>query len=74
MATVVAVNIKRETEIKMSSQRKLCGMKGNLVSCMCSLDCVVRAFALVFYFLKWEELNWLQCGVKVNCDDMTSFM
>jgi len=67
MVTAVAVNIKRKTEIKMNSQSKVYGMKGNLVSCMCSLDCVVCVLALVFYFLKWEELNWMQCGVKVNC-------
>jgi hypothetical protein len=41
MVTVVAINIKREMEIKMSSQSKMYGMKGNLVSCMYSLDCVV---------------------------------
>jgi len=42
------------------------GMKGNLVSCMCSLDCVVCVLASVFHFLKWEELNWMQYRVKVN--------
>jgi hypothetical protein len=72
MATVLAVNIKRKTEMKMSSHNKLFGIKGKLVSCMCSLDCVVCVLALVFYFLKWEELNWMQCTVKVNYDDMTS--
>ena len=57
MVTVVAVNIKMETEIKMSSQSRVEDMKVKLVHCMCSLDCVVCVFALVFYFLKWEELN-----------------
>jgi len=74
MVTVVAVNIKRKTEIKMSSRREVYGMKVNLVSCMRSLDCVVCVLALVSYFLKWEELNWMQCMVKRNCDDMTSCM
>ena len=74
MVTVVAVNIKRKTEIKMGSQSRVYDMKGKLVSCMCSLDCVVCVLAFVFYFLKWEELNWMQCTVKVNYDDMTSCM
>jgi hypothetical protein len=51
----------------MSSQSKVYGIKGNLVSCMFSLDFVVCVLALVFSFLQWEELNWMQCGVKVNC-------
>jgi len=52
MVHVVAVNIKRKTEIKVSSQRELYDIKGNLVSCMRSLDCAVCVLAVVFYFLK----------------------
>jgi len=49
MVTVVVVNIKRKTEMKVSSQREFYGMKGNLVSCMCSLDCAGCVLALVFF-------------------------
>jgi len=51
MVTVVAVNIKRKTEMKVSSQRECYGMKGNLVSCMCSLNCAVFVLAPFFFVL-----------------------
>ena len=67
MITATAVNIKRKTEIKMSSQNKVSSMKGNFVSCMSSLYFVVCVLPLEYYFLKLKELICMQCGVKVNC-------
>jgi len=52
MVTIVAVNIKRKTEIKMNSQSKVYDMKRNLVSRMRSRHYVVCVLALVFCFLK----------------------
>lgn len=56
MVTVVAVIIKRNVGINMSSRSKVYGMKWNLLSCMFYLEFVVCVFALEFCFLKLEQL------------------
>ena len=46
--TVVGVNIKKKTEIKLSSQSKVYGMKCNLLRLMLCLDFLFRSLILSF--------------------------
>jgi len=72
MVTAVAVNIMRKMEIKMSSQSKVSGVKCNLLNLMFCLDFSLSILPLEFYFLKLEELNWMQWSRDklCHCDDM----
>ena len=59
MENLVVVNIKRKKEIELSSQSKLSGMNWNMLSLVFFWNLFV--LATQFYFLKLEELNWMQC-------------
>ena len=66
MATVVAVYIKRKEEIKPSSQSKVSGMKGNLLS---SMFCVAFLLSPCFrvLFSKIGRIKLDAVWVEVNC-------
>jgi hypothetical protein len=75
MVTVVAVNIKRNIGINMSSLSKVSGMKWNLVSCMCSLGFFCLCVCLRVLFSEIEGITFvvMWCKIKLNdCNDGTS--
>jgi len=63
MTTVVALRMKKNKEIKRISQIRMSGIKWNLLSLMICLAFLFVSL-LYFYFLKLEELNWMQFGCR----------